>query len=215
MPKALPQTPRRNAPWTPLQRRTWLAVQRREGHLLPAPVLRPKYPSKLVWNWDRLNPYKWNVWQSLDGGATFFLVDGYWMYGDARQFAPDGGGELHFIVGVDANGKEITQHSNAVRPDDGQPTIPDAAQNFTATDVSVAIQLAWPTVTDGTVTGYRIYRKVDAGSFALYRSVGVYDSPQQDASVISAHTYYYYLTAYNVVGESAPSPVVSVTFNAS
>ena len=40
------------------------------------------------------------------------------MYGDARQFAPDGGGELHYIVGVDADGNEITQHSNAVRPDD-------------------------------------------------------------------------------------------------
>ena len=152
---------------------------------------------------------------SMNGGATYILIEDYWMYGDARQFAPDGGGELYYAVGVDKDGNEITQHSNIVRPDDGQPTIPDVPQNFTATDISVAIQLAWASVIDGTVTGYRIYRKVDAGSFALYRTVGIYDSPQQDAAVISAHTYYYYLTAYNGVGESAPSPVVSVTFNAS
>jgi len=118
MPIKLPALPRRNAPWTPLQRRTWLAEQRRKHHLLPAPVLRAVYPDLLQWNWDLPNPYKWNVWLSLDGGANYILVDGYWEYGDARQFAPDGGGELHFIVGVDQDGNEITQRSNAVRPDD-------------------------------------------------------------------------------------------------
>ena len=46
------------------------------------------------------------------------------MAGDARQFAPDGGSELHFIVGVDADGNEITARSNAVRPDDApQPDL--------------------------------------------------------------------------------------------
>ncbi len=117
MSQALPKPPRRNAPWTPLQRRTWLAEQRRKGHLLPPPVLRAAWPDLLQWDWDLPNPYKWNVWLSLDGGATYFLPTGYWMYGDARQFAPDGE-ELHYIVGVDADGKEITQHSNAVHPSD-------------------------------------------------------------------------------------------------
>ena len=123
MPTTPPAPARRNAPWTPLQRRTWLAEQRRKHRLLPAPVLRAVYPDLLQWDWDLPNPCKWNVWQSLDGGATYILVSGYWMYGDARQFAPAGGGELHYIVGVDANGLEITQHSNAVRPDDAQPPV--------------------------------------------------------------------------------------------
>ncbi len=99
---------------------TWLQGRRRKRQhkLLPAPVLRPAYPSLLQWDWNLANPYKWNVWLSLDAGVTFFMPEDYWMYGDARQFAPDGGGEPHFIVGVDASGKEITQRSNAVRPDD-------------------------------------------------------------------------------------------------
>jgi hypothetical protein len=121
MAKALPQAKRRNAPWTPLQRLTWLAEHRRKERLLPAPVLRAAYPDKLAWDWKLLNPYKWIVWMSLDGGASYILIEDYWMYGDARQFAPDGGGELYYIVGVDTDGKEITRHSNVIRPDDAPP----------------------------------------------------------------------------------------------
>ena len=118
MPLKLPALPRRNAPWTPFQRRTWLAERRHHHRLLPAPVLRPEYPDKLAWNWSLPNPYKWNVWMSLDGGTSWMLVDDYWTYGDGRRFAPDGGFELYYIVGVDASGNEITEHSNLARPDD-------------------------------------------------------------------------------------------------
>jgi hypothetical protein len=128
--KSFPAMSRRAAPWTPFQRRTWLTDQRRQARvqsnlaaLLPAPGLSAVYPDKLAWDWDLPNPYKWNVWLSLDGGASYILPDGYWMYGDQRQFSPDGGGELHFIVGVDELGREITERSNSVRPDDAPSPI--------------------------------------------------------------------------------------------
>ena len=76
-------------------------------------MLRAVYPDLLQWSWNLPDPYKWNVWLSLDDGESYILVDGYWMYGDSRQFAPDGGSELHFIVGVDEDGNEITARSNA------------------------------------------------------------------------------------------------------
>jgi hypothetical protein len=103
---------------------TWLQDRRRARQKLPAPVLRPLYPSLLVWDWNLTNPYKWNVWMSLDSGASYFLVEDYWAYGAARQFAPDGGSELYFIVGVDEVGREITHRSNIVRPDDALPIPP-------------------------------------------------------------------------------------------
>ena len=88
-------------------------------HPMCAPVLAPKYPDLLVWKWPhRRDPYKWNVFISLDKGKTFFMPSDYWMYGNARQFAPDGGSEPAYIVGVDKNGKEVTKHSNIVIPDD-------------------------------------------------------------------------------------------------
>lgn len=107
-----------------LSRSRWLAKwlqdrrRKRQHRLLPAPVLRPAYPSLLQWDWTLANPYKWNVWMSMDNGASWMLVGDYWMYGDARQFAPDGGGELYYIVGINQSGQEITEHSNVVRPDD-------------------------------------------------------------------------------------------------
>ena len=107
-----------------INRRKWLAIwaqerrRARQHHLLPVPVLRAAYPDLLRWDWDLPNPFKWNVWMSMDSGASWMLIEDYWMYGDARQFAPDGGGELYFIVGVDAAGVEITERSNWIRPDD-------------------------------------------------------------------------------------------------
>ncbi len=126
---------------TKINRRTWLAlwaqdhrrarVRAAQATLLPAPVLRAAYPDLLQWDWELADPDKWAVWMSLDEGGTFSMPEGYWVNGDAREFAPDGGSELHFIVGVDANGKEITQRSNLVRPDDASPPQPPPAQDFT------------------------------------------------------------------------------------
>jgi len=111
-----------------INHRAWLALwaQRRRRRrvrgalptLLPAPVLRAAYPDLLQWDWDLSNPYKWNVWMSSNSGVSWVLIEDYWTFGDARQFAPDGGSELYFIVGIDASGNEITEHSNNIRPDD-------------------------------------------------------------------------------------------------
>ena len=189
MPKSLPAPPRRNAPWTPFQRRTWLAEQRHR--LQPAPVLRAAYPDLLQWDWDLTNPYKWNVWMSMDGGNSYFLVEDYWGYGDARQFAPDGGGELYYIVGIDNTGREITKHSNIVRPDDAPvpldaPTLarvsgyylgtaPVAAsvwrfaQNDGGYDGSGSIQ-AWADSADQANAGYDILSPTQAQSAQQFGS---------------------------------------------
>ncbi|MEI6197588.1 MAG: hypothetical protein WCS42_25015 [Verrucomicrobiota bacterium] len=105
-----------------INRRDWLALwaqqRRRRRHALPAPVLRAQYPTQIVWTWDYPNPYRWLVYTSLDSGATWFFTSDYWKWGADRLFAPDGGSELYYIVGVDAAGVEVTERSNAVRPDD-------------------------------------------------------------------------------------------------
>jgi len=120
-----------------INRRTWIAlwaqdrrrsrVRAAQATLLPAPVLRAAHPDLLQWDWDGANPYQWNVYLSLDGGVTFFMPGDYWVDGEAREFSPDGGSELYFIVGVDADGNEITERSNSVRPDDAiAPPVPSA-----------------------------------------------------------------------------------------
>ena len=115
-----------------INRRTWLAlwaqgrrrVRAARATLVPAPVLRPVYPDLLAWDWASADPYRWNVWQSLDDGANWTLIEDYHTAGANRQFAPDGGSEFYFVVGVDAEGNEITGRSNSVRPDDAPAPAP-------------------------------------------------------------------------------------------
>ena len=78
-------------------------------------------------------------------------------------YAPDGGQHLMFIVGVDANGKEITHRSNAVRPDDAiaPPTVP-AAPVITSIEYDQgSIWIDFTCATPGLVTNYQIFRSVD------------------------------------------------------
>ena len=213
MPKSLPQVKRSNPPWTPLQRRAWLTEQRHKGRLLPPPVLRAVYPSKLAWTWDLPNPYKWNVWQSLDGGVSYFLVDGYWMYGADRLFAPDGGGEFHYIVGVNTDGKEITQHSNAIRPDDAPMPVPGAPQNLTISEIGPGVQLDW-TLGTGPIVTQQIYRKVDGGAFGLWQTVSDTTVTANDNSVGLGHLYTYRVQASNAAGLSNFSNEVSDLYGA-
>ena len=99
--------------WWPV----WAQERRREHQgLLPAPVLVAGPASVATWQWRYTNPVRWNAYLSLDGGVSWLFDD--WAAGSERQYAPDGGTHFMFIVGVDANGKEITKRSNIVRPDD-------------------------------------------------------------------------------------------------
>jgi hypothetical protein len=122
MMRRFPTAAARGRPWTAARRlrgfvATWLQHRRRArpGKLLPAPVLVPRYPSLAGWRWNLANPSRWNAYNSLDNGLNYAFDD--FVTGDLRQYAPDGGQHLMFIVGVDANGIEITERSNAVRPD--------------------------------------------------------------------------------------------------
>jgi hypothetical protein len=95
---------------------TWAQARRRlHQNLLPAPVIFPVYPSLVRWEWNYTNPARWNAYISLDGGVSY-IFNGF-VNGSGRQYAPDGN-EFIFIVGVDADGKEITHRSNSIRPED-------------------------------------------------------------------------------------------------
>ena len=98
-----------------------------------APVLSGVLETSVLnWTWDveMPDPVRWNIWQSTDDGATFFLMEDYWAAGSARTFSPDGGSEIYFVVGVDAAGTEMTLRSNQICPDECSPSTPPA-QGFT------------------------------------------------------------------------------------
>jgi hypothetical protein len=93
------------------------------------------------------------------------------------------------------------------------PAGPIAPGNLSLADVATWIELTWQD-RSGDEQGFRVYRKVDGGSFALWQSLGPNVTTTQDVSVLTGHNYSYYVTAYNAVGESAPSNTVSETYGA-
>jgi hypothetical protein len=68
--------------------------------------------------------------------------------------------------------------------------------------------LAWATVTDPTLDGYKVYVGTASGLYTRIIDVGNITSYIVD-SLPTATTYYFAVTAYNSAGESSPSNEVS------
>ena len=201
----LPSSGTRGKPWSAARRfQGWLATwaqDRRRGHLLPAPLLVATWPSLATWAWTYANPERWNAYNSLDGGLTYQFDD--WVVGSGRQYAPDGGQHLMFIVGVDASGVEITHRSNAVRPDDAIAP-PNAPINLVAVDDLGSIALGW-TDQSGNETGFRLYRKPFNDAFTLRAQLFANQTNFVDWTAELGVPYTYYVVAHNAAGESAHS----------
>ncbi|MFM8393332.1 MAG: fibronectin type III domain-containing protein, partial [Acidobacteriota bacterium] len=89
--------------------------------------------------------------------------------------------------------------------------VPTAPTNFTATIVSsFQLNLTWGDAATNE-TGYRIYRKVGTGEFALYQVLNAGATAFQDVGLDEGETYSYRLAAYNSSGESTPFAEASVT----
>ena len=87
---------------------------------------------------------------------------------------------------------------------------PGAPQNLTATDASPSVRLNWSAGT-GTVTGLRVYRKVDAGPDVLYVTLGAAVLTYLDTGVTDGPTYTYSVAAYNAFGQSPRSNSAVIT----
>jgi fibronectin type 3 domain-containing protein len=94
------------------------------------------------------------------------------------------------------------------------PGVPNAPQSLSVSNIGTALELTWVDMSSDE-TAFRLYRKVDAGSFGLFQTLAANTTDYVDGAVLSGHLYTYYVTAVNGVGESAASNVVSMTFEPS
>jgi hypothetical protein len=93
------------------------------------------------------------------------------------------------------------------------PTVPNAPANLTGADWGTYLQLDWQDMS-GDETGFHLYRKVDAGAYALYQILFANVTTYQDHSVVIGTGYRYYVKAYNALGESGASNEVFFLFGA-
>jgi len=94
------------------------------------------------------------------------------------------------------------------------PGVPNAPQSLTVSNIGTALELDWLDMSSDE-TSFRVYRKVDTGSYALFQTLAANTITYVDGSVVSGHTYAYYVTAVNAIGESAASNEVSTFFTPS
>jgi len=89
-------------------------------------------------------------------------------------------------------------------------TIPVQPSGLTATAIThTRLDLTWTDNSDDE-TGFRVYRSLTSGTgFALVADVP--SSPYSDTTVAALTEYFYRVTSYNVIGESAPSGEASDT----
>ncbi|HEY3333912.1 MAG TPA: FG-GAP-like repeat-containing protein [Candidatus Limnocylindrales bacterium] len=93
-------------------------------------------------------------------------------------------------------------------------TAPSAPRSLTATTTKSGIALTWvaPSSNGGSaITGYRVYRGTKAGAETLYVAYGPDAVSMTDTSVTRRTTYFYKVSAVNVLGESVASGEVSAT----
>ena len=114
--------------------------------------------------------------------------------------------------GGDNNGAWSSPWSDTVtaRVKDDLPTAPTGLT--TSRVAHDSITLSWTTPTQGTVTGYRIFRGTDADSLAaIVQDTGNIDVEKTDSTVSAGTTYHYAVLALSQDGDGAQSATVNAT----
>jgi FtsP/CotA-like multicopper oxidase with cupredoxin domain len=104
-----------------------------------------------------------------------------------------------------------TTYSEYYILDGGTPLAPAVPSQLTAEEVSSSsINLTWLD-NSGNEDGFNIERSTDGTNFSTLTAVGVNVAAYSDNGLTASTTYYYRVTAFNTVGNSAPSNVASAT----
>ena len=92
------------------------------------------------------------------------------------------------------------------------PAPPAAPGDFTATLASGEVSLSWTAPSSGsTVTGYRLWRQTDAGTFTqLGTDLAATGLTHTDSTVQNGHVYRYWVQGLADAGPGVPSPTVAL-----
>jgi fibronectin type 3 domain-containing protein len=153
----------------------------------------------------------WDI-PASDGGAP--IIEFYiYRNGTGGNYDSVPAGQLWYNDTGVINGITYTYNVSAVNGvGEGPPsigtnatpmTVPSAPQNLQALAGIGYIDLTWDIpVSDGgsPITSYRIYRGTSSGSEVFYVEIGNFTT-YNDTSVIPGTTYYYQVSAVNIIGE--------------
>ena len=116
----------------------------------------------------------------------------------------------YYVTAVNAAGESHGSNEATATPRD----VSSPPQNLVASMIDGQVSLTWqpPASTNGSpITEYNIYKGTSSGQEVLYKTISNSTESFPDTNVTNAQSYYYFVTAINIGGESAPSNEVSVT----
>ena len=176
-------------------------------------------PSYVNITWDpplddggsRITSYKIYRGTSPGQESYYTYVNGDTLYFVDKDPIP-GETNYYYVTALNAGGE--SDPSNEVSIPISTNTAPSPPQNLAVTVGKGYIELSWdPPADDGgaPVINYTVYRGTTSGGEVLLKVVSGSEYTYRDESVDAGITYYYYVTATNSVGESAPSNEVSAS----
>ena len=142
---------------------------------------------------------------TASGGETLFVT-----LANVASYTDTGltNGTTYYYKVTAVNGVGESAASNEAPATPQASTAPSAPQNLAASSANKkGVQLSWqaPIASgSGAVTNYRIYRSTSSGTETFLTQVGN-STGFKDISTVRGTTYFYKVTAVNVVGESPPS----------
>jgi titin len=165
---------------------------------------------------------------SSDGGSPitnywFYRVTASWLLSflvdvpDVRTYLDTGltNGQRYFyhVTAVNSAGEGPASNEASAVPMSGA-TIPDPPGGLVANGGDARVSLSWhaPASNGGSpITNYKIYRGTSSGGESWLATVAGDVLTYSDGAVTNGVTYFYYVTAVNIVGESGPSNEASAT----
>jgi hypothetical protein len=166
---------------------------------------------RLDWTDASAHPTAFKVERSLDGGGTFQQIGttpvGVTTFTDSSGLAANQS-LFYRVRAFNATGNSVYSDIASART---LPNPPNAPTDLVIVKiVDAAISLAW-TDRSNNEDGFKIERKIAAGSFIQIKTVGQNVGNFTDPDLTPGETYAYRVRAFNAGGTSAPSNEVSTT----
>ncbi|HET7475017.1 MAG TPA: fibronectin type III domain-containing protein [Dermatophilaceae bacterium] len=147
---------------------------------------------------------RYRVYRSTDGLSwTQVATTTMPSYSDAT--VTNGTAYSYRVTALNAVGESLPSATVTATPQTGVATVPGAPSGFSAVGQYASNLLSWTAPASGgsPITGYRIYRGVQAGTETLLATVT--ETTFTDADVVIGDRYYYRVSAVNAIGEGGLS----------
>ncbi len=156
----------------------------------------------------------YNVYRSLSSESGYAKLNGSFLTSSNYTDSTANGGRIYyyFVTAIDTSNNE-SNDSNVVSATPTDTIAPAAPTGLTATAGNQTVSLDWFDNNESDMNGYNVYRSTTSGGpYTKLNGALLANSAYTDNSVVNGTTYYYVVTAVDIVSNESGYPTqVSAT----